>query len=53
MNLKDKDGFRYKYPTRQCVNCKKYPCITNMEKLYSNFAGYGCRLWEDNNMYNI
>lgn len=52
--LKDKDGFHYKYPDRSCVrSCMKYPCIADMDKLYCNFAAYGCRNYEDVNTFNM
>lgn len=40
--FKDKDGFTYKHPERNCSECCKYPCVPNMDKLLSNFAAYGC-----------
>ncbi len=49
--FKDKDGFHYKHPERNCKNCKKYPCLNNMDKLYSNFAAYGCKMFEDINIF--
>lgn len=51
--FKDRDGFYYKYPERDCKRCKKYPCISNMENLLSNFAKYGCVNFEDINVFNI
>ena len=44
---KDKDGFRYKYPDRDCEKCEKYPCIENMSILKSNFAKFGCKNYQD------
>lgn len=54
MSIKDKDGFHYKYPDRNCVlRCMKYPCIPNMDKLTCNFAAYGCKYYEDVNTFEV
>lgn len=50
---KDKDGFHYKYPNRSCSKCLKYPCIPDMNKLKSNFGAYGCRNYDDENIFNV
>lgn len=46
MNLlsiaKDRSGVKYKYPSRTCSNCLKYPCFEGIKKCNSNFAAYGC-----------
>lgn len=38
----DKYGVRYKYPTRKCKTCRRYPCFIGIDKCKSNFAAYGC-----------
>lgn len=50
--LKDKDGFKYKHPERSCKRCINYPCISNMDKLQSDFAKYGCENWKDGNIFD-
>ena len=49
--FKDKDGFHYKYPERSCKRCMKYPCLEKMEILQCNFAAYGCKMFEDINVF--
>lgn len=49
--FKDRDGFHYKYPERSCKRCLKYPCIEKMENLQGNFAAYGCKMFEDENIF--
>ena len=51
--FKDRDGFHYKYPERNCKRCLNYPCVEKMEVLLSNFAAYGCKKFEDNNTFNL
>jgi hypothetical protein len=51
--FKDKDGFHYKFPERSCKRCLKYPCVTNMDNLKGNFAAYGCKMFEDENIFYI
>lgn len=41
-SIKDTDGKKFKFPDRDCNNCKRYPCIINMDMLKCNFAKYGC-----------
>lgn len=50
--FKDKDGFHYKYPERSCKRCLNYPCLENMHVLKCDFAAYGCKLYEDANIFN-
>ena len=50
--FKDRDGFTYKHPERNCNNCLNYPCVSGMESLISNFAAYGCMDFEDINVWN-
>lgn len=48
MNIfEDDDKVKYKYLDRSCKVCKKYPCIEGMDKLPTDFAKYGCTLFED------
>lgn len=51
--FKDKDGFHYKHPERSCQRCKNYPCLSNMDKLFGNFAAYGCKMFEDINTFDV
>ena len=51
--FKDKDGFHYKHPERSCTRCKNYPCLSNMDKLLSNFAAYGCKMFKDSNIFEV
>ena len=52
ISLKDKDGFHYKHPNRNCkLTCMKYPCIKGMEILNGNFAAYGCLGYSDVNTF--
>ncbi len=44
--VKDKSGVKLKYPDRTCKECKKYPCIKNMDKLRCDMAKYGCNKYE-------
>lgn len=41
--IKDKDGVKLQYPDRCCFECKKYPCMNNMESFKCDFAKYGCK----------
>jgi hypothetical protein len=50
--FKDKDGFHYKYPERSCKRCLNYPCLENMNVLKCDFAAYGCKMYEDINVFN-
>ena len=52
VNYKDPNGLTYKHPERSCKRCLKYPCIANMDKLYSDFAKYGCKNWSDSNTFD-
>lgn len=49
--LKDRDGFSYKHPERSCKRCLKYPCLENMDVLKSDFAKYGCKNFDDSNVF--
>lgn len=49
--FKDKNGFHYKFPERSCKRCLKYPCVSNMGNLQGNFAAYGCKMFEDENIF--
>lgn len=42
MTLKDPWGIKYKYPNRNCKECRLYPCFEGIDKCVSNFAAYGC-----------
>lgn len=54
IKFRDRDGVYYKHPERSCKKCLKYPCIENMqEKLFSDFASYGCVYYEDENVFDI
>ena len=50
--FKDPDGFHYKHPERSCNRCKNYPCIDNMSNLKGDFAKYGCKGWDDMNIFS-
>lgn len=39
---KDRWGIEYKFPLRTCKDCKKYPCISGMNRCKCDFARYGC-----------
>ena len=52
VNYKDPNGLTYKHPERSCKRCLKYPCITNMDKLYRDFAKYGCKHFDDMNVFH-
>lgn len=52
VNFKDQDGFHYKHPERSCKNCKKHPCVSNMDNLKGDFAKYGCINFQDVNIFN-
>lgn len=45
--FKDKDGFTYKHPERDCKACLNHPCVPKMEELKSNFAAYGCSNYKE------
>lgn len=49
--FKNRDGFHYKFPQNSCDRCFKYPCLPNMDKLKSNFAKFGCKYFEDTNIF--
>lgn len=53
VKFKDKDGFHYKHPERDCNRCKNYPCLPDMDKLLGNFAAYGCKMFEDVNTFDV
>ena len=38
----DPFGIKYKFPTRSCKECRKYPCFQGIERCISDFAKYGC-----------
>lgn len=50
---RDKYMLRYKYPNRTCKQCKKYPCFPEIDTCSSNFAAYGCELWEGKKYFYI
>ena len=52
VNYKDPNGLTYKHPERSCKRCLKYPCIANMDKLYSDFDKYGCKYFDDMNVFH-
>lgn len=52
MNLKDKFGVKYKFPTRSCKNCKKYPCFQGIKLCKCDFAKYGCLYYKGNERNN-
>ena len=41
--IKDEYGVKYKFPDRDCKECKKYPCFKEFYLARSNFAKYGCK----------
>jgi hypothetical protein len=49
--FKDKDNFHYKFPQNSCKRCLNYPCVNNMEKLKSDFAKFGCKKFDDANVF--
>lgn len=49
--FKDKDNFHYKFPQNSCQRCLKYPCLPNMDKLKSDFAKFGCKKFDDANVF--
>ena len=51
MIFKDRDNFHYKFPQNSCKRCLNYPCIPNMEKLKSDFAKFGCKKFDDVNVF--
>lgn len=34
---------KVKFPERSCIDCKRYPCMSNFEVFKSDFAKYGCK----------
>lgn len=48
MDLKDKFGVKYKFPTRTCKECKSYPCFVGFELCKCDFAKYGCTYYKEN-----
>ena len=50
---KDPDGFHYKHPERSCTKCRKYPCLPKMDALKSNFAAYGCTMFDDVDVFEL
>lgn len=39
----DKEHKKYwKFPERDCKECKKYPCFVGQKNMIANFAKYGC-----------
>lgn len=46
---KDRDGVKYQYPERTCIECRKYPCFRGIEKRQCDYAKYGCINYEDKN----
>jgi hypothetical protein len=49
--FKDKDNFHYKFPQNSCKRCLNYPCLPNMDKLKSDFAKFGCKKFDDANIF--
>lgn len=45
--LKDKNGVKYKCPTRSCKDCLNYPCFVGIQKCVCDFAKYGCSEYRD------
>ena len=39
---RDKNGIKYKFPERSCLECSKYPYFTGIDKCVCDFAKYGC-----------
>ena len=47
LELKDKDGIKYKHPERSCSECSKNPCFTGFSVLkHVDFAKYGCVMYK-------
>lgn len=44
-----KGQVRLKFPERSCKDCKFYPCILGHENLKSDFAKYGCTIYDGRN----
>lgn len=40
---RDKEGIKYKFPSRTCKECFLYPCFRGMETFSCDMAKYGCR----------
>lgn len=43
MKTRDVNGVYYKFPSRTCKDCLKYPCLDGMDKLLCDLAAYGCK----------
>ena len=43
---RDPNGVKYINPDRRCKDCKHYPCMLGQDKLKSDFARYGCTLYD-------
>lgn len=43
MQIKDINNIKYKFPEKTCKECKKYPCMINMDIFKCDFAKYGCK----------
>jgi hypothetical protein len=52
MIFKDKDNFHYRFPQNSCKRCLNYPCLEEMNKLKSDFAKFGCRNFNDSNIFH-
>lgn len=50
--FKDRDNFHYKFPQNSCKRCLNYPCLPHMEKLKSDFAKFGCKNFDDSNVFH-
>ena len=40
---RDKEGIKYKFPSRTGKECFLYPCFRGMETFSCDMAKYGCR----------
>ena len=53
MMFKDKYNFHYRFTQYSCKRCLNYPCLPNMDKLKSDFAKFGCKKFDDANVFNL
>ena len=50
IEIKDKNGIKFKFPERSCKKCINYPCIDEKAfELGCDFAKYGCINYNDQN----
>ena len=43
----------WKYPARSCNKCNLYPCFKGQENMKADYAKYGCKLYEEDELRKL